>query len=131
MKCQVHKEGALRHLFPICRATSVVEERKRPRPWSTELLDLVVLTLPRVRWLRAASCLPKAKSESKIPGCSLQMPLDVQTGDPPKLELELHCDIVVIRPVIPSTSHPRLNRAFPARTAANAKPTSPLPTMEL
>lgn len=59
------------------------------------------------------------------------MPLDAPDSDPPELELELHCDIVVIWPVIPSAFYPRLNRAFPGRIANNATPILPLPSMEL
>lgn len=68
---------------------------------------------------------------SEIQSCSLQVPLNALERDPPKLELELHCDIVVIWPVIPSAFFPRLNRAFSTRISNNATPISPLPSMEL
>lgn len=60
----------------------------------------------------------RARGKSEIPSCRLQVPLD---KDPPKLELELHCDIVVIRPVIPRPFHPRLNRAFTSCTTRQRK----------
>lgn len=52
-------------------------------------------------------------------------------GDPPKLKLELHGDMVVIPRVIPTAFYPRINRAFTARTANVEKPISPSPRMEL
>lgn len=50
------------------------------------------------------------------------MPLDARAGDPSELELELHCDIVVIWPAIPSAFYLRLNRALTAPTANLEKP---------
>lgn len=51
------------------------------------------------------------------------MPFDAQTRGPPKLKLELHCDIVIIWPAIPSALHLRLiNRALTTRTAKLEKP---------
>lgn len=52
------------------------------------------------------------RAPCEISGCSLQLPLDAQTETRLKLKLELHCDIVVIWPVIPEAFYSRLNRAY-------------------
>lgn len=64
-----------------------------------------------------------SRPESEIPSCSLQVPLDAQTRDPPKLELELHGDMVVIPRVIPTTflpaDKPRIHNSRSQRRKAN------------